>query len=196
VSYRRSVGERPHARVRARPRRTYWASGGPRPDRVAAWAVALGIFLIFVASATSRGATGGSGLPTGSPTQESGGSAAAGGQPAATDARLQAAVARRPVQLATWYGPGLYGRRTACGLKLRATTLGVAHRSLPCGTRVTLYRGGRLLTVPVVDRGPWARGVSWDLTAATARRLRLGASGSVRALYQAPGSRQVAPPAS
>src|SRR5258708_2450565 len=37
---------------------------------------------------------------------------------------------------ATWYGPGLYGRHTACGETLRPGTIGVAHRSLPCGTAV------------------------------------------------------------
>src|SRR5206468_12183409 len=41
------------------------------------------------------------------------------------------------VRTATWYGPGLYGRRTACGERLGPGTLGVAHRSLPCGTPVT-----------------------------------------------------------
>lgn len=74
---------------------------------------------------------------------------------------------------ATWYGPGLYGQRTACGVRLTRRTLGVAHRRLPCGTEVALLYRGRTLVVPVVDRGPYARGVRWDLTAATARRLRL-----------------------
>jgi rare lipoprotein A len=76
-------------------------------------------------------------------------------------------------ELATWYGPGFWGRRTACGRRLRTTTLGVAHRRLPCGTRVALYYRGRSLTVPVIDRGPFIKGVSWDLTRATARRLRI-----------------------
>jgi rare lipoprotein A len=70
---------------------------------------------------------------------------------------------------ATWYGPGLYGNRTACGKRLRRGTLGVAHKSLPCGTSVTFYRSGRFVTVPVIDRGPFRRGVAWDLTAAAAR---------------------------
>src|SRR5215471_7928543 len=37
---------------------------------------------------------------------------------------------------ATWYGPGLYGNKTACGETLLPNTIGVAHRSLPCGTTV------------------------------------------------------------
>lgn len=71
----------------------------------------------------------------------------------------------------TWYGPGFYGRRTACGQRMSRTLLGVAHRRLPCGTKVALLYRGRTLTVPVVDRGPFRRGTRWDLTAATAEAL-------------------------
>src|SRR5947208_1435470 len=68
---------------------------------------------------------------------------------------------------ATWYGPGFYGHRLACGGRLTTRTLGVAHRHLPCGTPVRVFYGGRSLVVPVVDRGPFANGASYDLTAAT-----------------------------
>jgi len=84
---------------------------------------------------------------------------------------------------ATWYGPGLYGNRTACGKRLRRGTLGVAHKSLPCGTSVTFYRSGRFVTVPVIDRGPFRRGVAWDLTAAAARRLGMASSGHLRSIH-------------
>lgn len=76
----------------------------------------------------------------------------------------------RPAR-ATWYGPGLYGNRMACGKRLTRRTLGVAHKRLPCGTNVALKYRGRTIVVPVVDRGPYARGVSYDLTEATARKL-------------------------
>jgi rare lipoprotein A len=72
---------------------------------------------------------------------------------------------------ATWYGPGLYGRRTACGQRLTRTLLGVAHRRLPCGTDVALTYRGASIVVPVVDRGPFRPGHRWDLTAATAEAL-------------------------
>jgi rare lipoprotein A len=72
---------------------------------------------------------------------------------------------------ASWYGPGFYGRRTACGQRLRTTTLGIAHRRLPCGTQVAVSYRGRSLVLPVIDRGPYARGVSWDLTGAAAEQL-------------------------
>jgi hypothetical protein len=73
--------------------------------------------------------------------------------------------------VATLFGPGFYGRRTACGTILRRWTIGVANRTLPCGTRVAVYYAGRTLTVPVIDRGPYANGANWDLTMATGAAL-------------------------
>ncbi len=64
----------------------------------------------------------------------------------------------------SWYGPGFYGKRTACGLAFTTTLLGVAHRSLPCGTLVEFKYNGRSITVPVVDRGPYVAGRQWDLS--------------------------------
>lgn len=69
--------------------------------------------------------------------------------------------------VASWYGPGMWGAQTACGVTLEPTTVGVAHRTLPCGTPVALYRRGRTLVVPVIDRGPFHPGRTWDLTLAT-----------------------------
>jgi rare lipoprotein A len=80
---------------------------------------------------------------------------------------------------ASWYGPGLYGNRTGCGGTLYAGRLGVAHKRLPCGTMVTLRRGERSLRVPVIDRGPYVGGREYDLTAATARRLRFDGHGAI-----------------
>jgi hypothetical protein len=71
---------------------------------------------------------------------------------------------------ATWYGPGFFGNFTACGHRYEEGLVGVAHRSLPCGTPVTFFYGGTVLTVPVVDRGPYGT-ADWDLTAETARIL-------------------------
>lgn len=92
--------------------------------------------------------------------------------------------------LATWYGPGFYGRRTACGLRMTRDLLGVAHRGLPCGTRVALYFEGRSITVPVVDRGPYARRVAaYDLTAATARALGFTHTAQIGAVSLRPAKR-------
>ena len=80
---------------------------------------------------------------------------------------------------ASWYGPGFYGNRTACGETLRPSTLGVAHKTLPCGTKVALYYHGHAVTVPVIDRGPYASGREYDLTAETKHRLHFGSTGTV-----------------
>ena len=72
----------------------------------------------------------------------------------------------------SWYGPGFYGKRTACGYALTKTLLGVAHKTLPCGTKVTFSWKGRTITVPVVDRGPYVSGRQWDLTGGLCVALR------------------------
>jgi rare lipoprotein A len=72
---------------------------------------------------------------------------------------------------ATWYGPGFYGKRTACGVRLTHRLMGIAHPTLPCGTQVDVWYRGRALTLPVVDRGPFAHHASWDLTSAAAQAL-------------------------
>jgi rare lipoprotein A len=95
----------------------------------------------------------------------------------------------------TWYGPGFYGKKTACGRKLTRAMLGVANKTLPCGTLIDLYYNGNTTTVPVIDRGPFRHGTSYDLTAATAQVLGVTATttvGAVRSVVPTP----VAPAAS
>jgi len=86
--------------------------------------------------------------------------------------------------MATWYGPGLYGNKTACGQVLTKDLVGVAHKSLPCGTMVEVSYGGRSIVVPVVDRGPYAKGMTWDLTSAAAEQLGFTGTGRIGALVQ------------
>jgi rare lipoprotein A len=76
------------------------------------------------------------------------------------------------IVLASWYGPGFYGNKTACGQTYTPEVLGVAHLTLPCGTRLTLTYGSRSITVTVIDRGPYVAGRAIDLSNAT--RLALG----------------------
>ena len=73
--------------------------------------------------------------------------------------------------VATWFGPGFYGQRTACGQTLTPSVLGLANRTLPCGTLVSVTYRHRRLTLPVIDRGPYANGARWDLTFGAARAL-------------------------
>jgi rare lipoprotein A len=77
---------------------------------------------------------------------------------------------------ASWYGGG---GQTACGASLTSSTLGVANKTLPCGTLVTLHYGGRTVRVPVIDRGPYVEGREFDLTEATKQALGFGDTGQV-----------------
>jgi rare lipoprotein A (peptidoglycan hydrolase) len=84
----------------------------------------------------------------------------------------------RPAE-ASYYGPGLYGGGLACGGTLSAGKLGVANKTLPCGSKVTLRYHGHTLTVPVIDRGPYAGNREYDLTAATKAKLGFPSTGTV-----------------
>lgn len=83
---------------------------------------------------------------------------------------------------ATWYGPGFYGQKTACGQILKKGMIGVAHRTLPCGTLVAFYYKGRTITAPVIDRGPFRDSTVWDLTEATADAIGFHGAERVGAL--------------
>ena len=86
--------------------------------------------------------------------------------------------AYRPAE-ASYYGPGLYGGVLACGGTLSPGKLGVAHRTLPCGARVTLRYHEHTVSVPVIDRGPYSGSREYDLTAATKAKLGFPSTGTV-----------------
>ena len=66
---------------------------------------------------------------------------------------------------ASWYGPGFYGNGTACGQKYNKQIIGVAHRTLSCGTLIQFRANGRVITAPVIDRGPYGvAGRDFDLS--------------------------------
>lgn len=73
----------------------------------------------------------------------------------------------------SYYGPGLYGNNVGCQGEPRLSpgTVGVAHKTLPCGTRVTFRHNGKTATGRVIDRGPYHPGRSFDLTEALCRKL-------------------------
>ena len=129
------------------------------------WSAALASLALLLAGAGSaQAATGGAGV------------AYAGSAPTGQD------IVFSPFRSAgaSWYGPGLWGNKTACGQTLRPSTLGVAHRSLPCGTAVKFVYGGRALITQVIDRGPYVKGRAWDLTAAASEALGFEGVGLVR----------------
>jgi len=77
---------------------------------------------------------------------------------------------------ASWYGGG---GGLACGGELTSSTMGVANKTLPCGTLVTLRYGDRTVQVRVIDRGPYVAGREFDLTEATKQALGFGDTGEV-----------------
>ncbi|MGO9751627.1 MAG: septal ring lytic transglycosylase RlpA family protein [Solirubrobacteraceae bacterium] len=100
------------------------------------------------------------------------GSGASSALPAATATSAALAMTVYRPTVATWYGgPTMFGNQTACHELLRRNTLGVANLTLPCGTPVGIYYAGRSIVVPVIDRGPYVKGVTWDLTEATAKAI-------------------------
>jgi rare lipoprotein A len=140
------------------------------------WRAAIAALAILaVGAGSAQAATGGAGVAT---------------APAGED------IAFSPFRSAgaSWYGPGLWGNKTACGQTLRPSTLGVAHRNLPCGTAVKFVYRGRALVTQVIDRGPYAKGRAWDLTAAASEALEFKGVGMVRYAiavdYARPGARR------
>ncbi len=91
----------------------------------------------------------------------------------------QARVKGQVRGMASWYGPGFHGRRTANGERFNQNSLTAAHRSLPFGTkvRVTNMNNGRSVIVRINDRGPYAGRRIIDLSAAAARVLGMVGSG-------------------
>jgi hypothetical protein len=75
--------------------------------------------------------------------------------------------------LASWYSDG---GSTACGFH---AGMGVANKTLPCGTKVTFRYGGRTVTATVDDRGPYVGGREWDLNQNTAAALGFSGVGTV-----------------
>ncbi len=75
--------------------------------------------------------------------------------------------------VASYYGDGLRGRRTASGERFDPAALTAAHRTLAFDTclRVENVENGRSVRVRVNDRGPFVRGRLLDVSQAAARAL-------------------------
>jgi rare lipoprotein A len=82
--------------------------------------------------------------------------------------------------IATWFGPGFYGHKTACGQTLTPGVVGVANRTLPCGTLVKVTYSAHSITLPVLDRGPYSHIADWDLTAGAAQALGIKDTARIR----------------
>jgi rare lipoprotein A len=108
-------------------------------------------------------------------------------RPTSARLRLRVDASRREIgrlnvyrrAVVSWYGPGLYGNKLSCGGRLTPGTLGVAHKTLPCGAKLTLRHRGRSVAVRVIDRGPYVAGREFDLTERTAQRLHFRGHGTI-----------------
>lgn len=94
---------------------------------------------------------------------------------ATTDAAVSAETG-----VASFYGAGHHGRRTASGERFNRHAMTAAHRRLPFGTRVKVVNllNGRSVTVRINDRGPFHRGRNLDVSEGAARVLGFVARGS------------------
>jgi peptidoglycan lytic transglycosylase len=129
------------------------------------WALLLAAMLAMMAGATA------------------GAKASTGGASSATASNPGSGLAFSPFRSAgaSWYGgPSMWGRQTACGKTLQPGTLGVAHKTLPCGTTVKFLYHGHTLVTQVIDRGPYVKGRAWDFTEAASKALGLEGVGRVR----------------
>jgi rare lipoprotein A len=140
----------------------------------------LGLWAVLALPASAQAsAGGGAAARTAAVESESSTASPTGGTATAGATANGATTPSDPQQpskptLATWFGPGFYGDQTACGQTMSPALVGVASRTLACGTLVQIGYHGRHLTVPVVDRGPYGHiGAVWDLTAGTARALKI-----------------------
>lgn len=83
--------------------------------------------------------------------------------------------------VASWYGPGFHGRKTASGQRFNANGHTAAHRRLPFGTRIRFEHRGRSAVCTINDRGPFIRGREYDLSAGCARAIGFHGVGKIRA---------------
>ncbi|TKB66763.1 MAG: septal ring lytic transglycosylase RlpA family protein [Nitrospira sp.] len=82
--------------------------------------------------------------------------------------------------MASWYGPGFHGNKTANGERYDMYKLTAAHRTLPLGSVALVHSltSGRQVTVRINDRGPFARGRVLDLSLAGAQALGMVDNGT------------------
>ncbi len=76
--------------------------------------------------------------------------------------------------VASWYGPGFHGRRTASGAIYDQRDFTIAHKTLPHETVLLVTYRDRQVVVMVNDRGPYVEGREFDLSWAAAQHLGLG----------------------
>ena len=106
-----------------------------------------------------------------------------------SDSENQSISSYQQKGVASWYGPGFAGHKTASGERFNPSHLTLAHRTLKLGTlvRVTNLRNHKSVIAKVTDRGPFHRGRIADLSASAASAIGLKSSGTARVLIVALG---------
>lgn len=92
--------------------------------------------------------------------------------------------------MASWYGPGFHGNRTANGERYDQNELTAAHKTVPFNTRVkvTNQRNGKSVVVRINDRGPFKEGRVIDLSAGAAKVIGVFTSGLAPVTLEIVGS--------
>ena len=100
--------------------------------------------------------------------------------PTAVETEPAAETAKATEGRATWYGPGLYGKKTASGDVLKEGTMTAAHSSLPLGTEVKVTRldTDESVTVVINDRKPYKEGTVIDRAHGAADALDIDDDGT------------------
>ena len=95
------------------------------------------------------------------------------------------------IGIASWYGPGFHGRKTASGEFYNMYKLTAAHKTLPLGTyvRVINLENGKSVVVKINDRGPFVPGRIIDLSYAAAKRIGMLKKGTAKVKLIALGRR-------
>jgi rare lipoprotein A len=107
--------------------------------------------------------------------------AAFAAQPVASKPARHTSETPSPAQsgIASWYGSGFVGGKTANGETYRSGDRTAAHKFLPFNTwvKVTDQRSGRSTVVRINNRGPFIRGRIIDLSMVAAKEIGLTSKG-------------------
>lgn len=137
---------------------------------------------IHIAAALAAFTLAGSALAQSASAPAAAAAPAAPAAPAATAPAAAPAAGAESGKIA-WYGRKFNGRKTACGERFNAGAMTMAHKSLACGTKVkvTNTKTKKSVVLRVNDHGPSTADRVGDVSAAAARKLRMGRAGVVEA---------------
>jgi rare lipoprotein A len=82
--------------------------------------------------------------------------------------------------LASWYGPGFHGKKTATGEVFNMYEMTAAHKTLPIPSyaEVTNLKNNKSVIVRINDRGPYANNRVLDLSYAAAKKIGIHSQGT------------------